>query len=227
MVFANSTALHPATWNLEFWEKSPNGTIVWDSGILSPTVSGGPAGNPGYVDVPIYGYSLAVNSLAHNFTAGDSLQVEVTVNIGSTVPLTLWYDSSTYPSGMTLPSSGYATPLSVVTQDVNGTARTTFYTFWSQSQRQVVILVPVSDSFGGYDINKVIVQVTGPGGMILVNNISMTRVSGNSFSYQSTYRFVFPYQSNSSLGVYEILVSVVDNNGAHQYSVYGYYSPYI
>src|SRR5579884_335852 len=63
-IFANSTSLHPATWNVEFWEKSQNGSIVWDSGVLSPNVVGGPAGEQGYVDVPIYGYSLVVSNLS-------------------------------------------------------------------------------------------------------------------------------------------------------------------
>jgi hypothetical protein len=27
-IFANSTSLHPATWNVEFWEKAQNGSII-------------------------------------------------------------------------------------------------------------------------------------------------------------------------------------------------------
>src|SRR5712692_615294 len=86
IIFANSTALHPATWGVEYWEKSPSGATVWDSGALSPTVLGGPSSNNGYVDSPIYGYTLNVN-LNHTFAAGNTLQLEVNINTGATVPV--------------------------------------------------------------------------------------------------------------------------------------------
>ncbi|MEM0117018.1 MAG: hypothetical protein QXE12_03750 [Conexivisphaerales archaeon] len=227
IVFANSTALHPAAWNVEFWEKAPNGSIVWDSGLLSPSIVGGPAGYQGYVDVPIYGYKLTVTNLTHSFLAGDTLQVEVTVNTGSTVPLRLWYNSVSYPSGMILPSTGFATPYSVITEDANGTATRVFYTYWSQSQRKVIINAYVSDPFGGYDIGNVTIQIRDPTGSVIVNNYSMSKTSGSTFSFISTYQYVYQYSSNSTLGTYTLLISVVDNNGLHQYQLYGTYQPYI
>jgi hypothetical protein len=227
IIFANSTALHPATWGVEFWEKSQSGAVVWDSGALSPSVQGGPASNPGYVDSPIYGYTLTASNLTHSFSAGDTLQVEVTVNTGSTVPLSLWYDSQTYPSGVILPSMSYATPIGLTTQDVNGTARTTFFSYWSASQRQVIIITTVNDPFGGYDINKVLVQVTDPTGKVVVANDSMASTSGNAFSLQKAYQLAYPYLANATEGTYTMVVSVIDNNGERQFQVYGYYSPFI
>jgi hypothetical protein len=227
IVFANSTALHPATWGVEFWEKSSNGSIVWDSGAITPTVQGGPAGNPGYVDSPIYGYTLIASDLSHNFTAGDTLEIEVSVNVGSTVPLTLWYDSPTYPSGIILPSMNYAQPVGIHTEDVNGTARTVFFAYWSASERQVIIQSEVADPFGGYDVAKVFVQVNGPSGNIVVTNTSMEMISGNSYSFNQVYQYTFSYSSNASEGTYTVSVFVVDNNGVHQYDVFGYYQPYI
>jgi hypothetical protein len=227
IIFANSTALHPATWGVEFWERAPNGSAVWDSGALTPTVQGGPAGNPGYVDSPIYGYTLTASGLSHNFAAGDTLEVEVSVNTGSTVPLTLWYDSPTYPSGVVLPSFSYAQPVGIHTLDVNGTARTVFFTYWSTSQRQVIIQSQVTDPFGGYDVNDVFIEITNPAGQIVVANQSMELISGGQFSFSKLFQFVLPYSSNSTEGTYTVHVFVVDNNGAHQYSVLGYYQPYI
>jgi len=227
IVFANSTSLHPATWNVEFWEKAQNGSTVWDSGILSPNVVGGPAGYQGYVDVPIYGYSLSVNNLTHSFAAGDTLQVEITVNTGSTVPVRLWYNSALYPSGMILPSTAYAFPYSIITQNVNGSATKVFYTFWPQNQRKVIVNAYVSDPFGGYDINNVTIAIKDPFGTIIVSNASMTKTNGNAFSYTSGYQYSFQYGPNSTLGTYTIIVSVVDNNGLHQYQTYGTYQPFI
>jgi hypothetical protein len=226
-IFANSTSLHPATWNVEFWEKAQNGSIIWDSGILSPNVVGGPAGEQGYIDVPIYGYSLIVSNLTHSFLAGDTLQVEITVNTGSTVPVRLWYNSASYPSGMVLPATSYATPYSIITLNVNGTATKVFYTFWSQNQRRVIVNTYVSDPFGGYDISNVTIEIKDPTGTILVSNISMMRTSGNAYSYTSEYQYSFPYDVNSTLGIYIIIVSVIDNNGLHNHEMYGTYEPFI
>lgn len=225
-IFANSTALHPATWNLEFWEKTPAGGVVWDSGSLTPSVLGGPSHNNGYIDSPVYGYTLSSN-LSHNFTAGNTLQVEVTVNVGATVALRIWYDSSFYPSQLVLPSFDYARVSGLVTQDVNGTARTTFFSFWSQNQRKVVVVASITDPFGGYDIGNVLVQIKGPGGFLAVSNASMVHYSGTSTSYVNVFTYSYGYNSTQPEGKYSVLASVIDNNGEIQYGKTGSYSPFI
>ncbi len=226
IIFANSTALHPATWGVEFWEKSPSGAIIWDSGALTPTVLGGPSGNNGRVDSPVYGYTLDVN-LNHTLAAGNTLQVEINVNTGATVPLRVWYDSPYYPSRLILPSDGYARVEGLVTQDVNGTARTTFFSFWPQGQRKVVVVASITDPFGGYDVAKVWVQIKGPGGSLAVNNASMALYSGTSTSYTSVFRYAYGYNSSQPEGTYSVLAVVVDNNEQIQFGKTGSYSPFI
>ncbi len=226
IIFANSTALHPATWGVEFWEKSPSGSAVWDSGALTPTVLGGPSGNNGHVDSPIYGYSLNVN-LNHTFTGGNTLQVEININTGATVPLRVWYDSSTYPSRLILPSDGYARVAGLITQDTNGTARSTFFSFWSETQRKVVIVASVTDPFGGYDVAQTRVQIKGPGGFLAVNNASASLYSSASTSFTSIFRYTYSYNSSQPEGTYSVLASVVDNNGQIQFGKTGSYSPFV
>ena len=226
IIFANSTALHPATWGVEFWEKSPSGAVIWDSGALTPTVLGGPTANNGYVDSPIHGYTLSVN-LNHTFAAGNTLQVEVNINTGATVSLRVWYDSSYYPNRLILPSDGYARVAGLITQDVNGTARTTFFSFWPQSQRKVVVVASITDPFGGYDVAKAWVRIEGPGGFTAVNNASMALYSGSSTSYTSVFRYTYSYNSSQPEGAYSVLATVVDNNGQIQFGKTGSYSPSI
>ncbi len=226
IIFANSTALHPSTWGIEFWEKSSSGAVVWDSGSLAPTVLGGPSGNNAYVDSPVFGYTLKVN-LNHSFAAGNTLQMEVTVNTGATVALRVWYDSPYYPSRLILPSDGYARVAGLITQDVNGTARTTFFPFWSQSQRKAVVVASITDPFGGYDIAKALVQIKGPGGFLAVDNASMALYSGTSTSYASVFRYTYSYNSSQPKGTYSVLAAVVDNNGQIQFGKTGSYSPFI
>ncbi len=225
-VFANSTALHPATWGLEFWEKSPNGQVLWDSGTITPTVLGGPSGSNSYVDSPVYGYTLSTN-LAHSFSQGSTLQVEISVNTGATVPLRVWYDSPYFPSRVVLPSNDYARVVGVVTRDANGTARTTFFSFWDQNQRKVVIVGSVTDPFGGYDVAKVWVQVRGPGGAVVVNNASMGSTSGGPSQLTNTFSYSFSYGSGDAQGKYSVLVAAVDNNGQIKSQTTGAYPPFI
>jgi len=226
IIFANSTALHPAGWGVEFWEKSPSGAVVWDSGAQTPTVLGGPSGNNGYIDSAVYGYTLDVN-LNHTFAAGNTLQVEVSINTGATVPLRVWYDSSYYSSRLILPSDSYARVAGLITQDVNGTARTTFFSFWSQGQRKVVVVASITDPFGGYDVAGIWIQIRGPGGFLAVNNASMALYSGTSTSYTSVFRYTYSYNSSQPEGTYSVLAAVVDNNGQIQFRKTGSYSPFV
>lgn len=225
-IFVNASALHPSTWGLEFWEKNPDGTVVWGSGNLSPEVRGGPSGNEGFVDVPVFGYTLSAE-LSHTFTAGTTLELEVTINTGSTVSATAWYDSALYPSELILPSSDFARPASITTFDVNGTAREVFFTFWSADQRQVIIRAEVTDPFGGYDVYRVAATILDPSNRTVVANETMARIAGDRFAYGSTYEMVWPYPADALQGQYRVEVTVIDNNGRYNFEFRGTYGPYV
>ncbi len=226
IVFANSSALHPAGWNLEFWEKSASGSIVWDSGSLNPTVLGGPSGNNGYIDVPIYGYTLTSSNLTRTFASGDVLETEVSINTGSTVPVSIWYDSPHEPSGMMLPSNDYMLISGISTRDANGTLRSVFFTFWSAGQRSVTLENPVTDPFGGYDISSELISIKGPTGNYAITNQTMQKTSGTPQSFTSSFSYTFQYTSDSPRGNYTVTVLALDNNAVNQFASTGRYSPF-
>ena len=226
VVFANSTALHPAGWNLEFWEKASNGVAVWDSGIITPTVLGGPSGNNGKIDSPIFGYTLTASNLTHSFASGNVFEVEITINVGSTLPLSVWYDSPHEPSRLVLPSDNYMLLSGISTLNANGTLASSFSTSWRVNQRNITIDSLITDPFGGYDVNQVLVSIRNPAGHYLVANQTMQRTSGTSQSFNAGYSYSFHYANNTALGNYTAVVLALDNNAQNQYANNQSYYPY-
>lgn len=229
VIWVNASALHPATWSLVFWERSPQGSIVWTSTQVTGTtqVSGGPSGSPGFVDVPPSGYTLSLANITHTFQPGNSIEVGITINTGSTVSATLWFDSQRFSSHAVLPSNDYALPSSIRTLDVNGTERNVFQVFWSEPQRKVQVVVDVADPWGGYDVANVLLSLYDPSGKVILANQSLSKFSGTSFSYVNMYTGSWDYPSDAFPGTYRIIVYVVDNNGAYQFQSFGTYSPFI
>jgi hypothetical protein len=226
VVFANSTALHPAGWALEFWEKDPSGTAVWDSGVLSPQVLGGPSGHNGDVDSPIFGYTLTASNLTHSFASGHALEVEITANTGATVPISIWYDSTQQPSRLILPSKDHMLVAGISMSDANGTMASRFYTVWHGDQRNVTIHALITDPFGRYDISQVLVSARSPGGGYVVANQTMDKISGALQSFSSSYSFTFNYSSHATLGNYTVVVLALDNDAQNQFASSSTYYPY-
>lgn len=226
LIWVNGTALKPTGWGVRFFERDPEGNNVWDSTELKPKVVGGPTGFPGYVDVPVNGYTLST-PLEHTFARGNTIEVQVTVNPGSAVAIWIWYDSPSYPSQAILPSLDYARPVAIGTYDANSTEQRVFSVFWDDDQRKVIARVNVTDPFGGYDVYMVNISISDPFDRVVLPNRPMERVLGSSFSYLSTYEASWPYPSTAALGNYTINVSVVDLNGWYQYTLRRTFVPYI
>jgi hypothetical protein len=229
-VWVNASALKPTEWSLQFFEVTSGGNVTWDSGVISPIVTGGPAGYPGYLSPQILCYNLSTPSpVAHTFSKDSTVVVEITINPGADVSCELWYDSSSFPSKAIFPSLNYARPSTIKTYDVNGTERNIFEMYWSESQRKVVIRANVTDPFGGYDIYKVNVTVSDPVGNKVLDDVNMTRVMDIlwAFNYSNVYEANWTYPETALSGNYTIKVSVIDNNGYYYYLTYNVYDPYI
>jgi hypothetical protein len=218
IVWANASALKPTVWNTEYQEVSPGGLVVWDSGLLTPSVVGGPATNNGYLDVPIYAYNLSDARLAHTFTQGDSVRVAVTANPGSTVTAELWYDSRSFPSQAIFPSLNIGQPSKIWTEDATGFVTSAFP---ATPGIKVVVNANVTDPFGGYDVNAfaigskltfAILTVTAPNGTVIVNGQRMTLMSGGPFAFNNIlqYNVTLPL---GTTGQYSVLISSTDNSG--------------
>ena len=227
-IWVNGSALKPCVWNIEFYERDTGGGIVWDSGMLTPTITGGPTGAPGYLDVLIYCYNLS-SSLSHTFSPGNAIEVEVTINPGATVACQIWYDSPSFPSKAILPCQDYARPSSVKTYDANYTETSLFSAFWSESQRKVVVRANVTDPFGGYDIYMVNITILNSGNQPVLDNVNMTRISDGLWitRYANIYEANWSYPETAMSGNYTVKVSVIDNNGYYHYLSYLTFDPYI
>jgi len=158
-LWINRSAYKPCGFNMEFREISAGGETLWDSGVLTPTITSEIGTN---LDVQIYNYNLSYASLTHTFRAGTTIQVEVTINPGASAECRVWYDSPFYPSKVILPCQDYARPISVKTFDVNHMETNIFSVEESGDKRKVIIRVNVTDPFGGYDIDVVTATIFDP-----------------------------------------------------------------
>lgn len=229
-VWVNGSALKPCEWDIQFFEIDSGGTTIWDSDLIDPIVTGGPAGYPGYLSPQILCYNLSTpNPITHTFTQDTTIVVEITINPGADIACELWYDSPTFPSKAIFPSMDYARPSSVRTYDVNGTERNVFEMYWNESQRKVVVRANVTDPFGGYDIYMVNVTIFDPASNPVLDNVNMIRTSDALwvFSYSHIYEANWTYPETAMSGNYTVKVSVVDNNGYYHYLTYSIYDPYI
>lgn len=213
-LWVNSSAYRPVGFNLQFQEVRVEGSTLWDSGLITPTVTSSVGG---YIDVPVYNYNLSA-PLTHSFSADTTLLVQVEVNAGSSADTRLWYDSPFYPSKVVLPAKDYARPLNPKTYAYDNTETNLFHYNWSENQRLVIVRVNVTDPFGGYDIHRVNMTILDPAYNPVVDNLKMVRKSDEPLltSFSHLYEANWSYPSTAQLGNYTVKVSVVDNNGYYQ-----------
>ena len=229
-LWVNGSALKPCGWTIRFYERDLGGGIVWYSEISNPIITGGPTGEPGYLDVPIYCYNLSTPlPLDHTFSTGNTVEVEVEINPSGAIACQVWYDSASFPSKAILPCQDYARPVSIKTYDINYAETSIFQHNWTQSRRKVIVHANVTDPFGGYDIYKVNVTIFDPSGQPVLDNVDMTRISDGLWlvHYLHTYEANWTYPETAMLGNYTADVSVIDNNGYYHFLEYGTFSPYI
>jgi len=217
IIWANASALKPAGWNLEFWEVTHGGSVIWDSNGVSPIVVGGPGTNNGYLDVPIYAYNLSAPGLVHTFSPQNTVRVAVSINPGATVSAQIWYDSPSFPSLAIFPCVDHIGVVSVETYLADNTQTSTFEP--SYTERLVRVKSNVTDPFGGYDVYGTDVTVFDPSGNTVVDNASMTEIAGSPESFSTVFEFNYTYTTNAPTGQYNITVTATDNNG-NQVSAY-------
>jgi len=224
-IWANSSAYKPTTFAVAFKEITEGGITLWDSGIITPTVT---SSIGSYIDVPVYNYNLST-PLTHTFNAGTTLLIAVEVNTGAAADTRIWYDSPLYPSKAILPAEDYARPVSIKTYTVDDSETTLFYYNWTESERKVTVRANVTDPFGGYDIYRVNTTIFDPEGNPVVENTEMTRVSNGHWriNYMHLFEVNWSYPTTAVLGNYTVIVSVIDNNGYYHDSDVGSFDPFV
>ncbi len=213
-IWLNGSAYKTINFKLQFQEVTVGGEMLWDSGLVTPTVS---SSIGEYMDVPVYNYNLSA-SLTHAFNPNTSLHVHVELNTGTAVSARIWYDSPFYPSKVILPAEDYARPLDVKTYAWDNSETNLFYYNWSDSQRKVIVRATVADPFGGYDIYRVNMTIFDPAGSPVVQNVDMTRKPDGQWltRFSHTYEASWSYPSTAQLGNYTVKVSVLDYNGYYR-----------
>jgi hypothetical protein len=224
-VWVNASAYKPAGFDLQFREVDVGGTVVWDSGPVSPIVTSS-VGE--YIDVPVLNYNLTA-TLLHTFSPGATILVEVAVNAGSSADTRIWYDSPYFPSKVILPLEDYARPVSVRTYDVNYTETNVYSTLWNETQRKVVVRCNVTDPLGGYDVFMVNVTILNAAQQKVLDSLNMTRTGDGTWETRlwNIYEANWSYPDAAMPGNYSVIVSVVDNNGKHRFLSYGIFEPFI
>ena len=224
-IWVNASAYKPAGFDLQFREIDVGGTALWDSGQLSPIVT---SSIGGYIDVPVLSYNLTV-TLEHTFNAGATIQVEVTVNSGSSADTRIWYDSPYYPSKAIFPLEDYARPISTKTFNVNYTETNAYSAFWNETQRTVVVQANVTDPLGGYDIYMTNITIQDPALKRVVDNTNMTRKTDGMWEtgYLHVYEANWSYPDTAMPGNYTIEVTVIDNNGLFHSVSRGTFEPFV
>jgi len=225
-IWVNGSAYKPAGFSLQFQEITVGGAVLWDSGVINPTVT---SSIGEYIDVPVYNYNLS-KPLIHAFNVNTTVHVYIEVIFaGSAADTRIWYDSPLYPSKVILPAQDYARPASIKTYAVDNSETNLFYYNWSASQRKVIVRANVTDPFGGYDINRVNMTILDPAGSPVINNLDMTRKTDGQWliHFSHTYEANWTYPSTAQLGNYTVKVSVIDNNGYYRNLDTGSFAPFI
>ncbi len=216
-LWLNSSALHPAVFNIEFREYPlGSGTATWDSGQINPLVTS-PIGSS--VNVPVYSYNLTTPTpLAHTFAQSSTIDVTVTVDDSAAADARVWYDSPFYPSKVILPAIDRGHPAEIWTEDSSGRVTSAFS---GAAGLKVLVNTNATDPFGGYDINAtatgskntmVVVTVTDPNGTAIVNGQRMTLMAGGLTSFNNVLQYNVTL-SQGLPGQYQVLIVSTDDSG--------------
>lgn len=221
-IWINATGTTPSgTPTVTIFERSSNGTEV--------EVNSWTFGNMRLYNVP--SYLNLTTSFNHSFKRGSSTKLYFSIVVGASTDAQLWFDTESFDSRLVIESMDSLKVSSVKTYNVYDNETTVFSALWNATERKVVIRTDLTDPFGGYDIYQVNFTLIDPAQQVIIENQTMIRVLGDSFSYSNVYEVVWIYADDVVLGNYTIIVTAVDNSGYSYYcgasGVYGSYGQYL
>jgi hypothetical protein len=223
-IWINATGTTPSgTPTLSIYERFSNGTEVL---VYSETF-----GSMGLYNAPSY-LNLTTNSpVTYTFKKGSSIRLYFSIVVGASTYAQLWFDTMDFDSRLVMESMDYMQISSVKTYDVYDNETAVFSVLWNATERKVVMRANVTDPFGGYDVYQVNFSLIDPAQQVIIENQTMSKISGDFFSYSNVYEAEWDYAADVVLGNYTIIVSAVDNSGYSYYcgasGVYGSYGSYI
>lgn len=222
-LWINATGTTPSgTPTITLYERYLNGT---EAKVHSWTF-----GNLRLYNVPSY-LNLTTTPLTQTFSKGSSIRLYFEIVVGTSTFAQLWFDTATFDSRLIIESENYMRISSIRTYDVNGNETNVFSALWNETQRKVVINTNITGPLGGYDAYQVNITLINPALDAVIENQTMTKVSGTLFTYSNVYEFNWTYPSDVVLGNYTIIITAVDNSGFSYYSgasgVLGSYGNYV
>lgn len=155
------------------------------------------------------------------FRAGSSIELRLTVTPGALQGVWFHYDTAQLNSRVSLHGPDSLDVAGIATLDSGQNPRTSFDPL--SANKTMYIQARVTDPLGGYDIRWVNLTLTSPSGALLLDNISMNRVSGTSVDFESAFEFSWNY-SGQPVGPYTILIWALDNNGHNYYYFFQQFS---
>jgi len=166
-------------------------------------------------------YSVKISNVHYTFAANDSIRLYVEVQGGQSNYYTVWYGNATYDARIKMDSANYMSIQSVKTKNYKGNYTAMFAP--DANNKTITIETTIGDPFGGYDIKYANITLYDPNGTIIVDNQSMSLVSGTPISYLSTFDYKWNY-SGFGNGRYTIKIWALDNNGYYNYYHFQQYS---
>ena len=114
-----------------------------------------------------------------------SLEVQCEINGDAARTYSIAWGSAARNSSVVLPAAGYISVKGIETMDYTHKVRVFFLP--NALNRTIYISARITDPFGGYDIRWVNLTLKDPGGVDILTNASMKRVSGYFNSYESVF----------------------------------------
>ncbi len=148
------------------------------------------------------------------FRAGSSIEIRMIVTPGALQGIWAHYDTAQFNSRVSFRGPDSLDVAGIVTLDADRNATANFDPLAADTT--MYVQAQVTDPIGGYDIRWVNATIISASGTILVNNASMTKVSGTALSFESTYEFTWNYGGQPT-GPYTVLVWALDNSGHNHY----------
>lgn len=159
-------------------------------------------------------YQIDISDNPHTFLAGHSIRIYIEIQGGASAEFGLWYGDPKNDSRIIFNAEKTLNIPSVITRDHSDTIEMNFEL--DVPDKTIKMQAIVTDVFGGYDINEVLLNLYDPSDNPILTNVSMDKIAGTPISYSNTYESLWNY-SGAAIGEYTIVVWATDNNGFHNY----------
>jgi len=204
MFIATNGVSANANLDVEVWDVS-----FKDAGTETATKIYDGSGS-GTITTTIESYQIDIPTSAHTFPSGHSMRVYLEIQGGASAEFGFYYGNESYDSRIIFEAEDTLDVSEVFTKDHQDQVQVNFDL--DIPDKTVKMFANVTDVFGGYDIYDVRLTLLDPVNTVLINNLSMPKVSGTPISFANIYQTDWNY-SGAPIGQYTVVVWAVDMSG--------------